>query len=385
MSQPDEAQLAKLLDHARVEVFRNSNAAFLASVLCSLDFKWETDDSVTTTAAVDSKTMYWHKDDFLRCDQNERKCTILHETWHPARLHFVRGMGKDSDTWNKACDIRINNDMIEDGYKLPDNGYWLFDPSIDADGKLSEEEIYVKLMKQEIKLPPHKGRRDMVSRPMDQNQQNQMVAQQMTMVIRAVQAAKSAGKPGCVPGGVEEALDKFLNPVVPWRSVLLQWMTDRTAEDYSWLKRNRRFTHIYMPSLETIPDGLEHLAFFIDTSGSISDPAVERFNSEVKYIWETLKPRQLTLIQFDTRIHDVRVFKEGDEFVDIKVYGRGGTSMVCVREWIEENSPTAVVVFSDMQCTPMVRPSRDVPVLWAVVPGGCAELPDYGRVIHVTE
>lgn len=387
MTPPTDMQLERMLDQARGEVFRNSNASFLGSIMCSMDFKWDEDGYVTTTAATDGKFVWWHKPDFVRCDQNEKKCTLLHEIWHPARMHFVRGIGKDPDTWNRACDYRINNDMILDGYKLPNNGFWLFDPDIDKDGILSEEEIYDKLVKKEIKVPKNYkgGNKDLIPAPMDQNKQNQLVAQQVAMVVRAVQAAKAAGKPGSIPGGLEQLLDKFLNPVVPWRSVLAQFMTDLTTEDYTWSERNRRYTHVYMPSLELIPEGLESLAFFLDTSGSITDPAIERMNSELKYIWDTLKPKKLTIIQFDTKIHDVRVLNEGDDFKELKVYGRGGTSMVEVREWIEKNSPTAAIIFSDMECAPMERPSRDIPILWAVIPGGSAQLPDYGRVIHVSE
>lgn len=387
MNYPDEVQLGKMLDSARGEVFRDkTNSAFLGGIMCSLDFQWCEDNHSVKTAATDGKFVYWAKQDFMRCSKDERKWTLIHEIWHVARLHFVRGLGKIARLWNKACDIRINNDMIRDGHKLPNNGYWLFDLSIDDNGILSEEQIYNMLL--ENGDMAGKGQpTDMLPLPADENKQKQVIAQQITIVIQAVQAAKQAaknGQPGNIPGGVEEYLKTFLTPIVPWRDELYMFMTDLTSEDYSWTHRSRRHIYTYMPGLDDIPEGLEHIGFFVDTSASITDPAVERFNSELKYIWEILKPKKMTVIQFDTKIHNVRVFNEGDEFTDIKVYGRGGTSMVCVKEWIDANDVTAALIFSDMECTPMERPKKNIPILFAVIPGH-GIIPDFGRIIHVRD
>ena len=380
MNSPDEVQLERMLDQARSEVFRNDNAAFLASILCSLEFKWS-DESDEALVCTDGKTLFWKRSDFLRCSPDERKFTLLHEIWHPARLHFVRGIGKDQKVWNIACDYVINNNMIREGRAIPNNGYWIFDLDIDENGTLSEEEIYNKLMTGKLKMPQSHG--DMMAPMMDANQTKIMAQQQVAMVIRAQQAAIAAGKPGVIPGDVTAALVKFLTPIIDWRSALAQWMTALTTEDYSWSQRNRRYPRQYMPGLISLPEGLEDLWFVIDTSGSITDPAVLRFNSEIKYIWESLQPEKLTIIQFDTEIHDIRVFKEGDEFEDIKVYGRGGTDLTCVGEIIKEKRPTAVVIFSDLECAKMEQPGN-IPVLWAKIPG-CGHTPDYGTLIEVND
>lgn len=379
-NQPTEEQLTRMLDQARIEVFRGDNAAFLASILCSLDFRWW-DETESGEVGTDGKTLFWKRSDFLRCSPDERKYTLIHEIWHPASLHFVRGLGKDQGIWNDACDYVINNRMIRDGRQLPNNGYWLFDLSIDEGGTLSEEQVYDKLVKSGYKARGHK---DMVPVPVDPHKQNVVIQQQVAMVIRAQQAAVSAGKPGTVPGSVQNVLDRFLHPVVPWRQALAQWMTDLVPEDYSWSNRNRRFPRIYMPSRELVPDSLDSVVFFIDTSASITDQTVVRFNSEVKYIWEDLKPKRLIIVQFDTQVHDVRVFNEGDEFEDIQVYGRGGTCLDCVREWIEENNPTAVLVFSDLECEKMEKPTENIPFIWAKSPGD-GHTPDFGTVIHVID
>jgi predicted metal-dependent peptidase len=153
-------------------------------------------------------------------------------------------------------------------------------------------------------------------------------------------------------------------------------------EDYTWARPNRRHCDIYLPSRFTDDGRLAHLIYYFDTSGSTSNADITRFNSEVKYIQETLKPAKLTVVQFDTCIQHERVFLEGDDFSEIVVYGRGGTSLVPVREHILKHEPTAAVIFSDLECNPMAPLGIEVPVIWAVVGRG-GHTPTFGRVIHI--
>ena len=138
-----------------------------------------------------------------------------------------------------------------------------------------------------------------------------------------------------------------------------------------------------MPGIRRAEDGLNHLAYFVDASGSVSDYDILRFNSEIKYIKDQLKPNKLSLIVFDTKIREVIVFDEDDTFDKVVITGRGGTSLVCVREWIQANRPTAAVIFTDMECAPMDKPTPPIPVLW-VVTGNRGHSPSYGQVIKLT-
>ena len=87
------------------------------------------------------------------------------------------------------------------------------------------------------------------------------------------------------------------------------------------------------------------------------------------------------MVQFDTMIQDVKEFTEDDPFDEIKVIGRGGTCLVCVREYIEKHKPTAAVVFSDLYCTPMQPLTEEIPVIWAVI--GSNLTGPFGKTIHI--
>lgn len=375
----DQADLDRELEKVKLSVFGGSNAAFLGSILCSVQFRWGDDHE---TAWTDGIELGWNPKDFIRCSKEERESTIKHELWHIAYLHGLRCGDKDRKIWNIAGDYRINNNLIQDGVQLPNNGWWVFDPEIDRPRVLAEEEIYELLMKKAIKMPLN-PRYDLVEGKGDVDPAK---AQQMVeTVVRAVQAAKMANQAGTLPGDLKEMLKDFLEPVVPWRNVLYQWMTDLIDSDaFTWRKRNRRYQDLYMPSREQEEGRLLHLAFIEDTSGSITEEDRIRFNSEIKYVKDTLQPDKLTVVQFDTRITYTRVFTEDEPFEEIEIHGGGGTSLVPVRRWIEENEPTAAIIFSDLECDPMKPLKKQIPIIWAVI-RNLNTKPSFGTTIQVVD
>ena len=287
------------------------------------------------------------------------------------------------------CDIRINNDLEKEGYSFEAVEWCWKDQSVDVNGRLSEEEIYELLMQQQPPPPPagswgnpdnsdgdSKG--DMVPAPAED------LHGTINNVVKAMQQAKLAGAAGSIPGELEQIIDKFLTPIVPWEQHLHEFFTELCDEDFSWARPNRRHLHddLYLPSMIKDEGKLEHLAYYLDVSGSISDQDVLRFNSEVKYIKEKFNPLKLTLVLFDTRITAQYVFEENDRFEKIVVVGRGGTSLVPVREHIEQHRPTAAVIFSDLDCPAMKPLDHHIPVIWIAVNAAGKTVP-FGKLIHI--
>lgn len=376
-------QLDKELDKAKSSMFLGKNAAFLGSLLCSLNFQWTRS---VKTAATNSVDLYWNPEFFMQLDPLVRETVLEHELWHAARLHHIRLGSRDPQVWNHACDIRINNDLEREGRSFIGVEDCWKDKSYDANGIMAEEDIY-DLLKQNPPPPSlsgsggswGEGDADGDMLPLNNGQQQTAI----NNVVQAIQQAKIAGQGGNIPGGIEELISKFLDPVVPWEQVLMQFFTDLLHEDYSWKRPNRRYQDMYLPSRFTDDGRLEHLMYFLDVSGSISDTDILRFNSEVKYIQEVLKPQRLSLVQFDTQITIVKEFREEDPFDEIKVIGRGGTAWEPVRAYIEEHRPTAAVIFTDMGFWDPITPlNYDVPVIWAIQ-GNLRITGPYGKSIHI--
>jgi len=376
-----EEELNRALDKAKAEVFKARDAVFFGSIMCSMVFHWTRN---VPSAETDGVELWWNPDFFMGMVPAARVTVLKHELWHVARLHGPRQQARMAKEWNWACDIRINNDLENDGNSFTGIENCWKDHTFDKQGAglMAEEQIYELIMKNQQQVPQSgswgggDGHGDLV--PQDPAKQQKVI----NAVVQAVQQAKYSGNPGAIPGGVEETLKHFLDPQVPWEVLLMQWFTDLLDHDYTWARPNRRYQHIYLPSRFTDDGRLEHLVYFLDVSGSITNKQILRFNSEVKYIQEVLRPQRLTLVQFDTKIQAVKEFKEDEPFDEIKIVGRGGTSLVCVRNYIEKHRPTAAVIFSDMEVTPMDPLSVDVPLIWAVYGNVKPSVPS-GTVIHV--
>jgi predicted metal-dependent peptidase len=204
-------------------------------------------------------------------------------------------------------------------------------------------------------------------------------------VIRARHQARINNQWSDVPGEIEQILDRFLNPVIPWRQVLWQWFTEMVKKRHSWKRPNRRHRprDMYLPSRITDKGRLEHLAFYVDTSGSISDGDIIRFMSELKYIKDVFNPEKMTIVQFDTMIHRVDEWGEEDSFTRIEIKGRGGTSLVPVRQHILDTEPTAAIIFSDLFVEEMEK-GPECPIIWATIGNPNATVP-FGKLIHVED
>lgn len=390
-TQHDYAKLDRKLDQVKSSVFRRGDAAFFGPILCGLDHIWTTQ---VDTAGTDGQHLYWNPDFFVNApiqyQQPEfNEFVLMHELWHVARLHMLREGKKCPDKWNEACDIRINNDEAAEyqirkknspnAPKLPWGTFpaW-FKPEWDKENgaPLAEEEIYARLNK--IGAPPKPnpwGNGDMVG---DAEANKAAVA----TVVKAIQSAKMAGQPGAIPGGVVENVNKFLSPVIPWEYHLKKWMTDLLEYDYTWARPNRRYADMYLPSIIEEDGRLDHLIYFQDVSGSISSRDIIRFNSELKYVWDELKPKRMTVVQFDTIIQKIDEFNEGDTFDKIKIIGRGGTCLIEVRQMIEDLKPTAAVIFTDMGVAPMRPLTHEIPILWVCTNNPGAKVP-FGTLIHI--
>lgn len=361
-------ELEKALDKVKSQVFLGNNASFLACIMCSLQFIWDTD---VPTASVDGIVLRWNPTWFESLPVDTRKTVLLHELWHVARLHMIRRNNRDPEIWNDACDYVINNSLVADKYSF--NGVV---PLIDSkfDG-LSEEEVYSLIYQSKDKQPNSFGN-DLSE---STSQQNQQIT---SIVVKAIQTAKLLNQGSTSIATIEEMVSKLMKPVIPWQTLLYRFFDSLVSEDTSWKRPNRRYQDMYMPSRCANDSYLKNLNYYFDVSGSVTSDEVARFNTEVKYIKETFNPEKLSIIQFDVKIQDVLIVNSEDDFDRIKVVGRGGTRLNPVREHIIDTKPTAAIIFSDLCCVPMQPLNLTIPIIWVVI-ANPSVTPTFGTTIHI--
>lgn len=384
----DMHALTRELDRTKSELFTHKYAAFYGSLLCSLNFYWSADMKTAATNGVD---LFWNPYWFKSLSPKARVTVLMHEIQHVAKLHFARMGERHPRIWNYATDIRINNDLEDDGYSF-EGIEWCWKDHSFARG-MPEEDIYDALIASSQEPPTGL---DNWGTQLPQGEDGETAGTDMfptgpmskedmvkavNSVVRAAQQAKIAGA-GNMPGDMEALLTVFLTPIVPWEQLLHRFMQELAEDNWSWRMPNRRYPDFYLPSRFEDTGALEHLAYFEDTSGSITDADATRFNSEFKYVKDTYEPKKMTLIQFDTVIQDERVYLDTDPFEQVVIKGRGGTSLEPARKWIIDNKPTAAVVFSDLGCEPMQHPGFEIPIIWVCIKNRRASVP-FGQIIHI--
>lgn len=392
----DYKELNKLLDKTITAAFVGKNAAFLGSLSCSTQVEW---DPSIPTACTDGVKIWWNPTWFESLPRIQREVVYVHELWHPARLHFHRGQGKDWSIWAQACDYVINQEMKDDGYDFGEVPHLY---RADFYGK-SEEEIYDILLEEQKQQKTKQKSSELsagggTSELDDTGSKDNMnditdgadlvrpsasaLRENLNNVVQAVQQAVVFSGVGSVPGGLREMIDSYLKSVVPWHQLLDRFLTDLDEEDFSWQRPNRRHHDIYLPVRIKEESRLTRVNYYLDVSGSIDQHQLLRFNSEARHIKEKFNPEMMKLIQFDWIIQHVTEISEFEKLKELEVIGRGGTCLECVREHIKEDKPTAVIIFTDLGCEPMQPLPPGIDVIWVVVNNPNATVP-FGQMIHV--
>lgn len=178
-------------------------------------------------------------------------------------------------------------------------------------------------------------------------------------INKAAQNTKSAG---LLTHEQEAIIDRVNNKSKDWRDTLRRFATqnNEVTIDVSRKKRNRRYG-IQYPGV--IKEEKLHIGVAIDTSGSVSDEALNQFMAEVANI---AKYAKVTVVEADCEVKNSYVFDPRKKYV---VKGRGGTAYKPAFDFFSKQKDVdGVIYFGDMDCADeaeLVKPSY--PVLWAIV------------------
>lgn len=383
----------------------NRPSTFLATLYCSLKHQWRED--IPTACVTGDMDLWINPAWFGTLSPAMRETLLAHEIWHVGFMHIdeARTGARCPDKWNEACDHAINLMLIEHGFTFdrwpadhPMAGeiIGLADPRFK---NMSAEEIYDILEKEGGKpfLPfgndfqpgsaapePGNGESGPGAPGKDQKQRQPLSAEQVASitaaVVRAATLSRMNGREaGSLPGALTTMIDKLLNPQLPWDSLLRRWLTERSAYGASWRRPSRRFQDIYMPG-RTGQEGLAHLRWYLDCSGSVTDAQLKVYNSEVAGAKATHNPEIMTVTSFDTEIRDTWTFTEDQDLMGLEFHGRGGTNLVDVFKDIAKNKPSAAVIISDMEVGIPKNPG--IPILWICVDNPNKTVP-YGTLVHL--
>lgn len=383
-------ELLKALNRAKLKIMVDPDNTFLGSIMCGLDIIL---DDECSSACTDGLQIKINSKFFESLSDKARIGLILHELWHVGRLHSLRCKNRDHKTWNIACDIVINNWLDDKGYKeITQKGL----VNHEYDNK-SEEEIYELLKKDSeenfhiqstivsCEIKPN----DVIENSSAEGKGLQLGnVQEADIQTRRLMERKGGTSYGSGIFEIDTLLDKFFQAQIPWNVYLEKYLTD--MKDYgarSYKRPNRRYLYrgIYMASKMREEGRLGHLQFYIDTSGSISQEQMTLYNTELRYIWEELKPLKMSIIQFCSKITTEDILEDGDDYIGIHIVNSGGTSFKPVREKILKDKPMCAIIFTDLYAEKeYTQTNGKVPLIWIAVDTTLGEKNVLeGKVIHL--
>lgn len=183
----------------------------------------------------------------------------------------------------------------------------------------------------------------------------------------AQQAAIHAKRHGTLPGQLDDLIEEFTNPQIPWQRIVEQLANEVQREDYDWKRPERRFIadEIYAPDLY---NPATFVAVFADTSGSISHGELVAFGSEINGILKSQGIVGIRYMACDARVQmDVTLSKYDDPPKQFP--GRGGTDFRPPFERLKADPgikrPSLIVYLTDLE-GPFPTEDPGVPVLWIV-------------------
>jgi predicted metal-dependent peptidase len=401
----------KLLSQARIQMLSKPEVTFISSIMFSLPFHWSKSDA---TASTDGLNMFFNPDFFAKLNRDEVVFVLVHETWHVALKHMIRMEHKNWDVYGKAADYVINLMITDMGIKLPriEIIKVLYDERYRG---MSTEQVYDLLMEEEDKKTEAEKKESKKSEKTDNtltgdikkpskspgdtpsndgsgsgpgqeeilvcgstSELEQVIDRKiMQASIRHVMAGKKAGN---LPGELALIIDALQNPKLDLSKQLIRYASAKNKSSISYKKPSRRYLpKLVMPT--RLGKRLNHIVVAVDSSGSVSDEQFIQFLSEIQKFRRALKPKTMTILDFDCQVRNIHKVLPNTDLTKIKFSGRGGTDLYPVFEYMKTltKKPDVLVVFSDLECR--IYPNKPAyPVLWVCNDNPYAEVA-FGKLI----
>ena len=323
-------------------------------------------DDWCPTAATDGRKFYYNSEFVNNLPLKQLEFLVGHEVLHAVYDHMGRRGNRDPKLWNIADDYCVNWDLVEQrvGDKIP---VALYDSKYKG---MSAEEVYDDLYANADKIDINELAKRLLDEHLDGEGEDgegdedgdkpgngrpklsEAEKKEIRDEIReAVLAAANASGAGNLPGGVKRMIKDLIEPVMDWRELLQQQIESTIKSDFTWARPSRRSWHMdaVMPGMK--PGEQIDVVIGIDTSGSITDTDLKVFLSEIKGIMEAYDEYKITVMGWDTEVHNVGEFTS-DSIEDIGNFepgGGGGTDPHCVWNYLQENNiePKKLIMFTD--------------------------------------
>ena len=402
-----------LLSRMRILCNHGFYGLLLMHMVYSIDEKLE-------TACTDGIRITFGTDFLDSLTDSELDFVMMHEILHVVLQHCLRGEDRDNETFNIACDIVVNsNILLENNMKSSSITIKNYGESmhIAPDGKegyeYTAEQVYDMLPKQEKKKSQSKSSGVAKGRARQQatNENHKpewrwddhsrwgmyeedaalrdVWVKRFEDAAQAIEIRDPSNSRGLLPRFAQRILGELRKPQTDWRTILNDFIQEEVA-DYSFSPPDRRFDDcpFFLPDFNGKEDIMEDILFMIDTSASMSDAMITAAYSEVKGAIDQFDGKLKGWLGFfDAAIIKPKPFSSEEEFSIIRPAGGGGTDFQIIFEYVhkhmQDKLPASIIILTDGYAPfPQEKLSMNIPVLWLINNNDVD--PPWGKVARIT-
>ena len=402
-----------LLSRMRILCNHGFYGLLLMHMVYSIDEKLE-------TACTDGIRITFGTDFLDSLSDSELDFVMMHEILHVVLQHCLRGGDCEHETFNIACDIIVNsNILLENNMKISSITLKNYGESmhIAPDGKegyeYTAEQVYDMLPKQGKEKLQSKGSGVAKGRARQQatneNHKSEwrwddhsrwgmyeeedvlrdVWVKRFEDAAQAIEIRDPSNSRGLLPRFAQRILGELRKPQTDWRTILNDFIQEEVV-DYSFSPPDRRFYDcpFFLPDFNGKEDMVEDILFMIDTSASMSDAMITAAYSEIKGAVDQLDGKLKGWLGFfDAAIIKPEPFSDEDEFRIIRPAGGGGTDFQIIFEYVhkhmQDKLPASIIIMTDGYAPfPQEKLAMGVPVLWLI--NNNEVDPPWGKAVRIT-
>ena len=377
-------------------------------------------DESLETAATDGMRITFGPDFLESLSDSELDFVMMHEILHVVLQHCAREGDRDHETFNIACDIVVNSNILLENNMNRSSitlQQWGESMHLAPDGKegheYTAEQVYAM-------LPPSskgkgsgkgsgvatgRGKQEATDKnhtPVwrwDDHSRWGMYEEDATLrdvwvkrfedAAEAISIRDPSNTRGLMPRFAQRILEELRKPQTDWRTILNDFIQEEVV-DYSFSPPDRRFddSPFFLPDFNGKEDMVEDILFMIDTSASMSDKMITAAYSEVKGAIDQFDGKLKGWLGFfDAAIIEPQPFANEEDLKIIRPAGGGGTDFQIIFEYVQQHMqdklPASIIILTDGYAPfPQEKVSFGIPVLWLINNEDVD--PPWGKVARIT-
>ena len=327
---------------------------------------------------------------------------LMHEIMHVALKHCLRGQKFEPERFNMACDIVVNsnillsNNMDENSITLKEYGVSMHRAPDGKEGfEYTAEQVYEMLPYMPVgskKRVANDGEYWDDHSKWEEDSLDEFEKEEWDQWVRTaceiISIRESTKTFGGGPIMAKRLLKHINKSEIDWRTILNEFIQEE-INDYSFSPPDRRFddSPFFLPDFNEKDEKIKNIWFLIDTSGSISDKAIDAAYAEICSAIEQFNGKFEGILSFtEGYVTEPISFESIEELMAIKPIGGGGNDFSAIFRYMRnnmlDNLPSQIIIITDGYDTfPNESAAMGVPVLWLI--NNQDANPPWGKVARI--